>query len=75
MNKVKVNDFRGLISADQAAALVGVTRRWFYELVKMKKMPVAIEIFGRNLMWNKKSVEAAWEKMKNKPKVPRVDWR
>jgi predicted DNA-binding transcriptional regulator AlpA len=52
--------------ADQAAAYLSISTRFFYTMVEEEKMPPPIKIRGASL-WDRLELDAAFENLKDEP--------
>jgi predicted DNA-binding transcriptional regulator AlpA len=61
MKKTSESVVAGVLTASDAASVLGVTRRWFYALVKEGKAPKAVARIGNMWLWDRNAIEAMGE--------------
>ncbi|MEY9638775.1 excisionase family DNA binding protein [Bradyrhizobium japonicum] len=52
--------------ADQAAAYLSISTRFFYELVEAEKMPPPVKV-GNASLWDRRELDAAFDNLKDEP--------
>ncbi|UPT91147.1 hypothetical protein HAP41_0000020785 [Bradyrhizobium barranii subsp. apii] len=52
--------------AEQAAAYLSISTRFFYELVEAEKMPPPVKL-GSASLWDRRELDAAFDNLKDEP--------
>jgi predicted DNA-binding transcriptional regulator AlpA len=57
MKRPASQSLTSVVTSSQAADILGITRRWFYELVKTGRAPASVDSIGHLLVWDKAAIE------------------